>query len=181
MHIHISQSSFFNCEPTVLSHWFYLKSKHTQKSLFPRSFQSRWENSSVLVTVLTQSCPTLCDPLDWSPPGSSVRRIFQARILEWVAIPYSRGSCPPRDWAHISWVSCIGITTSATPWCLQTNQQCQLTDRWPGFSSGEGRKDHFGCMLRPDFRKEGGGGPNGMIIMTKAIITICVQYLLFPR
>ena len=44
-----------------------------------------------------QSCPTLCDPMDCSPPGSSVRGILQARILEWVAMPSSRGSSQPRD------------------------------------------------------------------------------------
>ena len=41
---------------------------------------------------IAQSCPTLCDPLDCSPPGSSVHGILQARILEWVAISFSRGS-----------------------------------------------------------------------------------------
>ena len=44
-----------------------------------------------------QSCPTLCGPMDCSPPGSSVHRILQARILEWVAMPFSRGSSQPRD------------------------------------------------------------------------------------
>ena len=44
-------------------------------------------------SVIAQSCPTLCDPIDCSPPGSSVHGILQARILEWVAIPISRGSC----------------------------------------------------------------------------------------
>ena len=44
-----------------------------------------------------QSCLTLCDPLDYSPPGSSVHWILQARILEWVAMPSSRGSSRPRD------------------------------------------------------------------------------------
>ena len=39
-----------------------------------------------------QSCLTLCDPMDYSPPGSSVQGILQARILKWVAIPFSRGS-----------------------------------------------------------------------------------------
>ena len=39
-----------------------------------------------------QSCLTLCDPMDCSPPGSSVHGILQARILEWVAMPFSRGS-----------------------------------------------------------------------------------------
>ena len=42
-----------------------------------------------------QSCPTLCDPMDCSPPGSSVHGILQARLLEWVAIPFCRGSSPP--------------------------------------------------------------------------------------
>ena len=44
-----------------------------------------------------QSCLTLCDPKDYSPPGSSVHGILQARILEWVAMPSSRGSSPSRD------------------------------------------------------------------------------------
>ena len=42
--------------------------------------------------LVAQSCPTLCDFMDYSPPGSSVHGILQARILEWVAIPFSRGS-----------------------------------------------------------------------------------------
>ena len=55
---------------------------------------------------LLQSCPTRCDPVDCSPPGSSVHEILQARILEWVAMPSSRGSSRPRDRTHISCVSC---------------------------------------------------------------------------
>ena len=46
---------------------------------------------------ITQSCPTLCDPMDSNPPGSSVHGILQARILEWVAIPFSRGSSQATD------------------------------------------------------------------------------------
>ena len=46
---------------------------------------------------IAQSCPTLCDPVDCSPPGSSVHGILQARRLEWVAISFSRGSSQPRD------------------------------------------------------------------------------------
>ena len=53
---------------------------------------------------VTQSCPTLCDPKDCSLPRSSVHGIFQARVLEWVAISFSRGSSQPRDQ---TWVSCI--------------------------------------------------------------------------
>ena len=59
-------------------------------------------------SVCAQSCLPLCDPMDCSPPGSSVHGIFQARILEWVAISYSRGSSQPRYWTCISWVFCIG-------------------------------------------------------------------------
>ena len=40
-------------------------------------------------SLVTQSCLTLCDPMDCSPPGSSIHRIFQARVLEWVAISFS--------------------------------------------------------------------------------------------
>ena len=50
----------------------------------------------------TQLCPTLCNPVDCSPPGSSVRRIFQASLLKWVAISSSRGSSQPRDQMRIS-------------------------------------------------------------------------------
>ena len=53
-------------------------------------------------------CPNLCDPVDCSPPGSSAHRIFQARILEWFAISYSRGSFWSRGWTLISYISCIG-------------------------------------------------------------------------
>ena len=47
---------------------------------------------------------TLCDPMDFSPPGSSVLGIFQMRILEWIAISFSRGSSQPRDQ---TWIPCI--------------------------------------------------------------------------
>ena len=43
------------------------------------------------------SCPTLCDPMDCGPPGCSVLGILQASIVEWVVIPFSRGSSQPRD------------------------------------------------------------------------------------
>ena len=55
-----------------------------------------------------QLCLTLCSPLDCSPPGSSVHGILQARILEWVAMPSSRGSSRPRDRTCVSDVSSTG-------------------------------------------------------------------------
>ena len=74
---------------------------------------SHWGNPNWLKSLLLQSvsesevgqsCPTLCDPIDCSLPSSSVHGIFQARVLKWVAISFSRGSSQPRDW---TWVSCI--------------------------------------------------------------------------
>ena len=52
--------------------------------------------------------PTLCNPMDCSPPGSSVHGILQARTLKWVAVPSSKGSSQPRDRTHISCFSCTG-------------------------------------------------------------------------
>ena len=61
----------------------------------------------VLVCVCVCSlCPTLCHPMDCSPPGFSVRGIVQARIVEWSAISFSRGSSRPGDRTHVSCVSC---------------------------------------------------------------------------
>ena len=53
-------------------------------------------------------CPTLCDPMDCSPPGSSVQGILQAGILEWIAISFFRGSSRCKDRTHVSCISCIG-------------------------------------------------------------------------
>ena len=68
-----------------------------------------------------QSYPTLCNPLDCSPPGSSVHGILQARILEWVAMLSSRGSSQSRDWTHISYNPCIGrwVLYHQHPWEVQ--------------------------------------------------------------
>ena len=55
-----------------------------------------------------QSCPTLWGPMDCSLPGSSVRTIFQSRILEWAAMSFSRGSSWLRDWTCDCYVSCMG-------------------------------------------------------------------------
>ena len=69
-----------------------------------------------------QSCPTLYDPMEYSPPGFSVHGISQARVLEWAAMTSSRGSYWPKDWICVFCVSCIGrwvryhcATWEATP------------------------------------------------------------------
>ena len=56
----------------------------------------------LLSQAVARSCLTLCDPTDWSLPGSSVHETFQVRILEWVAISSSRGPSQPRDQTHLS-------------------------------------------------------------------------------
>ena len=73
------------------------------------------ENVGVRVCMLSHV--QLCSPFDCSPPGSFVHGISQARIVEWVEISSSRGSSRPRDWAHVSCVSCSdrGILTAAPP------------------------------------------------------------------
>ena len=62
----------------------------------------------VCVYMCAQSCLTLCDSMDCSLPWSTVHGVLQARILEWVALPFSRGTSWPRDWTCVSYVSCIG-------------------------------------------------------------------------
>ena len=56
----------------------------------------------------------VCDPMDWSLPGTSVHGISQARILEWVAISFSRGSCQPKDQTYISFIA-GGFFTAEPP------------------------------------------------------------------
>ena len=63
---------------------------------------------------VAQSCPTLCDPMDCSLPGSSVHEVFQSRILQWVAISFSRGSSRPRDRTRVSHIIGRRFTVWAT-------------------------------------------------------------------
>ena len=57
---------------------------------------------NICESEVAQSCPTLCDPMDCSLSGSSVHGIFQARVLEWIAISFSKGSSQPRNWTRVS-------------------------------------------------------------------------------
>ena len=75
---------------------------HTSRVLAQAASAQRKER--VHVCLITQARLTLCHPMDCTPPGFSVHGILQARILEWVAIPFSRRPSQHRDWA---WVSCI--------------------------------------------------------------------------
>ena len=77
---------------TALRNWFYLR--------LPWFLQIKKSESEV-----AQPCLTLCDPMDCSLPGSSIHEIFQARVLEWVAISFSRGSSRPRDRTQVSCIA----------------------------------------------------------------------------
>ena len=68
------------------------------------SYNSSPHRGFSLCVLVTQSCMTLCNHMDCSPPGSSIYGILQVRIVEWVAIPFSRGSSWSSD---RTWVSCI--------------------------------------------------------------------------
>ena len=122
---------------------------------------SRWTNvitMHVQVCVRAkwlQSCLTLCDPMNCSPSGSSVHGILQARILEWVAVPFSRGSSRPVD---RTWASCIvrqilyslshqgsppppdNAITKSFKW--RQESQCQREKDKPDFPGFEGGRGH---------------------------------------
>ena len=83
---HVLHPSAASCQQAISSFFCF----------FVFSWVSEW------VSEVAQSCPTLCDPVDCRPPGSSVHGILQAGILEWVAISFSRGSSWPRDWTQVS-------------------------------------------------------------------------------
>ena len=92
-----------------------------------------------LLMLVSQPCPSFCDPMDSSPPGFSVHGILQARILEWVAFPFSRGASQPRDQ---TWVPCtagsfftIWVTEEAPETSNSTSQNQNLCLGylcWPG-------------------------------------------------
>ena len=106
---------------------------------------SREERKKV---TATQLCPILCNPMDDSPPGSHVHEIFQAGILQWVAISSSRGSTWPKDQTHIScgsWIEgrffrteppgkllCwVHHTKCQAGWSINWNQDCQENYQQP--------------------------------------------------
>ena len=82
--------------------------------------------SSSSESEVTQSCPTLCNPMDCSLPGFSVHGIFQARVLEWDAISFSRGSSQPRDQTL---VSCIA-SRRFTVWAMREVSPAQSNYKW---------------------------------------------------
>ena len=89
-----------------------------------------------VLRLVAQSCPTLCDPMDCSQPGSSVPGILQARILEWVAMLSSRGSSQHRDRTQVSQLQADSLLSEPSaysggrllPGCILSASHCLL--RW---------------------------------------------------
>ena len=96
------QLNTWQSKPSYMKNWKNSGSKYMTPSICIH-FESKYMLGLVCVLV-AQACPTLCNPMDCSPPGSSVHGILQAWIQEWVAISLSRGSSQPRNQ---SWVSCF--------------------------------------------------------------------------
>ena len=100
--VHCNGFTFLNLSSVLQTNLF------SQKGL---DIKSCYRQYACVHAKLFQSCPPLCNSMDCSLPGSSVHRILQARILEWVAMPSStssRGSSWARDGTHVSYVSRIG-------------------------------------------------------------------------
>ena len=95
----LSPLSSWKCARSTLSFWFCSEVKKKKKK----------RSESVSPSVMSDSS----DPMNCTPPASFVYGIFQARILKWIAMPFSRGSSWPRDWIHISWAT--GFFTAEPP------------------------------------------------------------------
>ena len=112
-HLRIGKCFIFNYKPMIFkykeqrikSKFFFLCAIREICFVDRVELKHRISHSECPCAKLLQSCPTLCNPLDRSPPGSSVHGILQARILEWFAMPSTRGSSPTRD---LTQVSCTG-------------------------------------------------------------------------
>ena len=115
-----------------------------------------------MCVLVAQSCLTLCDPMDCSPPGSSVHGILQTRIPEWVAIPFSRGTSRPRNGIKVSRIADEFFTLrhQGSPLCIERSLNRWTTKEAPTyfsyfllsclssqleFYSQEGRG--FGCLV----------------------------------
>ena len=91
----------------LLNHWgepmsLHLFIQHANPFLI---LEKSSNNTIIVLCLVAQSCLTLCNPTDCSPTGSSIHGILQATILEWVAMPSSRGSSQPRDRTQVSHIA----------------------------------------------------------------------------
>ena len=99
--------------------------------------ESSVNTSCICCVCVTHSVASDCDPMDCSPPGSSVHGILQARTLEWVAISFSKGSSRPRDQTQVSCIAggCFTVSVSANH---------LLNSKWALALTVLAIKDHLG-------------------------------------
>ena len=139
--LHLSGGKIPAC--TVLSccsgHWRDVSVVETLsfgRCVFSQQKQAEQTLSCLVKVLFAQLCLILCDPIDCSPPGSSVHGILQARILEWVAISFSRGSSRPGVQPQVFCIAGRFFTFSATReallsylqvWCLYSSHCNQIS------------------------------------------------------
>ena len=83
------------------------------------------------IVLVDQACPTLCDPMNSGPPGVFARGILQATILEWVAVPFSRGSSQTRDQSWVSLTAGRFLIPSEPPYSvIKKNETLPLATAW---------------------------------------------------
>ena len=109
------------------------------------------KSTGIRKVLVTQSCLTLCDPMDYSPPGPFVHGILQARLLGWVAIPFSRGSSWPRDWTQVSWIAGTFFTVWAAM-LLAGIRSSTLTETRMAAKSLGGKENNFNIRMVASFR-----------------------------
>ena len=96
-----------------------------------------------LLALRAKSHPTLCIPMDCSPPGSSVHGILQARILEWVVAPSSRGSSQCRDCTCVSYISCVSSQVCSLPLVPPEKPFACIVNPW----DSAGKNTRVSCQL----------------------------------
>ena len=108
-----------------------------------RKVATSCNTGSLSKSEVTQSCLTLCDPMDYSLQGSSVHGIFQARVLEWVAISFSRGSSRPRDRTQVSHIAGRHFTV----WATREALYCIFSEISMAYLQKDSLQS-MGCVLR---------------------------------
>ena len=121
----LTSSLHMFCWPAWYSERIWIHFQHLEFGEFHIFRKGQTGNSAHFCCLVAKLRLTLCDPIDCSPPGSSVHGIFQVRILQWVAISYSMLSSGPRSQTHISCISCL---------CRQILYHCAT---WEGFCISE--------------------------------------------
>ena len=108
--IFIASCGIFHLTCRLLSLWRADSAVAACRLRFPQHVESQFPESEISEVLVAQSCPAPFNPINCSPPGSSVRGILQARMLEWVAMPFSRGPSRLRDRTQVSCIAGIFFT-----------------------------------------------------------------------